>query len=84
MPLICPNCPCAIDGAEDPLRDKVRCPECGSTFNPEPTKRRCGSPAAVLAKWYRSRLASPLSHYRIVDKLGGGMGGPDPGPCEAA
>src|SRR5262249_31137944 len=67
MHLTCSNCGCAVDRAEAVSLEALRCPACGSTLRPgsEETGPWIGKAGPV-------EVGQTISHYRILDRLGGG------------
>jgi Tol biopolymer transport system component len=72
MHLTCPNCGCTVEAVEPPTLEALRCPACGSTLQ---------RPVQETGPWLAGesvRKAGPIesgqtiSHYRILDRLGGG------------
>ena len=71
MIITCPRCQHPIDSATATSAEEVRCPACGSTFELE--GRETG-PWNVpdLPKWSPVKYGKTISHYNVLEKLGGG------------
>lgn len=72
MSLICPHCHHELELGDGPVPEDVRCPVCGSSVHVQldPTMTyspgdRTGSPAPF-------GTGQVISHYRLLEKLGGG------------
>ncbi len=72
MHLTCPNCRCTIEPVEASALDALRCPACGSTLRPEPEKTGPWIPGESQRQLGPIAIGQTISHYRILDRLGGG------------
>ncbi len=72
MHLTCPNCGCTVEDVEAPALEALRCPDCGSTLRPAAEKTGPWLAAGGVGKAGPIELGQTISHYRILDRLGGG------------
>jgi Tol biopolymer transport system component/serine/threonine protein kinase len=72
MSLVCPNCRCSIERGDGPALGETRCPACGSTVPPDAGKTGAWTPAASIRREGPVAVGQTVSHYRIVERLGGG------------
>jgi serine/threonine protein kinase/Tol biopolymer transport system component len=72
MHLTCPDCGYTVERVEGPTPDALRCPECGSTLRPGSEKTGPWVAAESLPKAGPVEVGQTISHYQILDRLGGG------------
>src|SRR5262245_45534744 len=71
MPATCPHCRFAVTGP-DPGRGEMRCPSCGSSFRVEAAETGVWDPAEESHQPEPVTPGQTVSHYEIVERLGGG------------
>jgi predicted ATPase len=72
MPVVCPHCRCPIEPADGPAPEVISCPACGHTLRHESEQTGPWVAADSLFKSGPVAIGQSISHYRILDKLGGG------------
>jgi serine/threonine protein kinase/Tol biopolymer transport system component len=72
MRTLCPYCQHLHQWDEPPGTDEVRCVACGSTFRLEQRETGPWQPATPQAVPGRVEIGQTLSHYRILERIGGG------------
>jgi serine/threonine protein kinase len=72
MHIICPHCQHPIQHAAATAPEEMRCPACGATFHLERGETGPWNPPAEPSKLGPVVISATISHYRILEKLGGG------------
>src|SRR5262245_21744569 len=72
MRTLCPYCQHLHEWDESPGTDQVRCVACGSTFRLEQRETGPWQPATPQLVPRRVEIGLTLSHYRILERVGGG------------
>jgi predicted ATPase len=72
MPVVCPHCQCPIEQADAAAPEAISCPVCGHTLRRESEQTGPWVAADSLCKSGPVAIGQTISHYSILDKLGGG------------
>jgi tetratricopeptide (TPR) repeat protein len=70
MPVVCPRCRSPIEHVDAAAPEAISCPACGQNLRPEPTGTWAASDN--LSQPGPVAISQTISHYRILEKLGGG------------
>jgi serine/threonine protein kinase/Tol biopolymer transport system component len=72
MHLICPKCRHPVELVDEPAPEAMRCAACGSTWRPEQGLTGPWTPGDGRGQAGPVEVGQTVSHYRILDRLGGG------------
>jgi hypothetical protein len=72
MNLTCPNCRCTVEDVEASALEAMRCPDCGSTLRPGSEMTGPWIASGSTRKPGPVEVGQTISHYRILERLGGG------------
>ncbi len=72
MQLSCPQCGSAIEQADASDGSAIFCPSCGSSICPDPDRTTSATLPAGDRESGPVRIHETVSHYRVIEKLGGG------------
>jgi Tol biopolymer transport system component len=69
MRVTCPHCQFPVEGLTDAAPEGMLCPACGSSLRAEPSQTGPWRPPEQPGQFAAGQV---ISHYRVVQKLGGG------------
>src|SRR5262249_18358771 len=72
MHLTCLNCGCAVEHADAPALEALRCPACGTALKPGAELTGPWLAGESVLKAGPVEIGQTISHYRILGRLGGG------------